>query len=212
MKQKHDSPPNVYNETIVDNISHASTEPVDSYKRIIWVDVESNGTTPFDGKVLLEVAVLVTDTDLNILDPKGYQAVVKYSAEEIATIREDTSDYVLKMHEATGLWDKLLDGKELDVIDAEMLAYMKQFVPDEKKARLAGNSITLDRNFIEKYLPDSFQHFGYRSIDVSTLAGLVEYWGTDEMQYKKKTLHSAFSDITESIEELKHLRKNSMTI
>lgn len=202
----------ITNDAISSNENNGNDETIDSSKRVIWVDVESNGTEPFNGHVLLEVAVLVTDTDLNILDDEGYQAVVQFSGEELLEVMGNANQYVFDMHSKTELWNKLPEGKPLEVIDSEMLAYMKRFVPDAKKARLAGNSITLDRNFLEAFLPASFAHFGYRSIDVSSLAGLVEYWGDDSMQYEKKTLHSAFSDITESIEELKHLRKLTMKI
>lgn len=181
-------------------------------KEIIWGDVETNGTDDHKSDVLLEVAVLITDTDLNILDETGYQAVIYYSEEEVEAIKAKTSPYVIDMHTKTGLWDRLPQGKPLEQVDAELLAYMKSLVPGEKTARLAGNSITLDRNFMRKFLPLSFNHLHYRSIDVSTLAGLAQYWAAPKVQYRKKTLHSAFADITESIEELRFLRKNIMSI
>lgn len=174
--------------------------------RIIWGDVETNGVNAFDGDVLLEAAFLVTDGDLNILDETGYQAVVKWSPEHVSRIKLATSDYVVNMHEKTGLWDRLPMGKYREQIDEEALAYLKQFVPEPKTARFAGNSITLDRNFMQANLPGTFEHIHYRSFDVSTVAGLAQMWGGEEIQYQKKTLHSAFSDITESIEELRYLR------
>lgn len=177
-----------------------------SEARIIWGDVESTGTEAFTGDSLLEVAFLVTDGELNILDENGYQAVVRYSPEEVQELRSKTSEYVLNMHEATDLWSKLPEGKPLEQIDREALAYIKQFVPEQRSARFAGNSITLDRNFMNRNLPDTFSHIHYRSFDVSTVAGLAQMWGGEEIVYQKKTLHSAFSDITESIEELRYLR------
>lgn len=177
--------------------------------RIIWGDVETNGVNAFDGDVLLEVAFLVTDGDLNILDEEGYQAVVKWSPEHVERLKLGTSDYVVKMHEATGLWDRLPFGKSQDQIDDEALSYLRQFVPEAKTARFAGNSITLDRNFMQANLPGTFEHIHYRSFDVSTVAGLAQMWGGEDIQYQKKTLHSAFADITESIEELRYLRSKA---
>lgn len=178
--------------------------------RIIWGDVETNGVDAFDGDVLLEVAVLVTDGELNILDEEGYEAVIFYSPKHVERIKENTVPFVLNMHENTKLWDKLPTGKPLDQVDDELLAYMKQFVPDAKIAPLAGNSITLDRNFMNRNLPNSFAHLSYQSIDVSSIARLAAMWGGSEIQYKKKKLHSAKADITESIEELRYLRRNAM--
>lgn len=177
-----------------------------SKARIIWGDVETNGVNAFEGDVLLEVAFLVTDGDLNILDENGYQAVVQWSPEHVNRIKAATSDYVLEMHEKTGLWDRLPFGKPRHQIDSEAVSYLREFVPEAKTARFAGNSITLDRNFMQANLPETFEHIHYRSFDVSTVAGLAQMWGGDEIQYQKKTLHSAFSDITESIEELRYLR------
>lgn len=181
-------------------------------QKIFWGDVETNGTDDHKNDVLLEVAMLVTDLDLNVLDEEGYQAVILYTEEEVAEIKSRTSQYVLDMHEKTGLWDRLPEGKPLAQVDAELVAYLKSFVPEEKSARLAGNSITLDRNFMRKFLPLTFNHLHYRSIDVSTVAGLAQYWAKPKVQYRKKTLHSAFSDITESIEELRFLRQNIMSV
>lgn len=181
-------------------------------ERIIWGDVETTGVEAFDGDVLLEVAVLVTDADLNILDEEGYQSTIFYSRADVDRLISGTSEFVVNMHTATGLWDRLPEGKPQDQVDEELLAYMKEFVPDAKTAPLGGNSITLDRNFMNRYLPNSFAHLHYQSIDVSTLARLANYWGGPELGYKKKKLHSAFSDIRESIEELRYLRKHALKI
>lgn len=174
-------------------------------RRIIWTDVETNGLSPSKGNVLLEVAAVITDTNLNIID-EGYNAVVKYTATEVKDIKDNTVPFVLDMHEKTGLWEKLLIGTPLAVLDNELLDYLSYHVPEPKSARLAGNSITLDRNFLEAFLPQSFQHFHYRSFDVSTVTGLAEEWLGIE-PFKKKATHAAMDDILESIEELRYLRE-----
>lgn len=178
--------------------------------RIIWGDVETTGVNAFDGDVLLEVAVLITDHELNILDEEGYQAVIHYSPEDVERLIAGTDEFVVNMHNNTGLWNRLPEGKPLHQVDEELLAYMRRFVPEARTAPLAGNSITLDRNFLNNYLPESFKHIHYQSIDVSSIARVAWMWGGEEIQYKKKKTHSAFSDITESIEELRYLRQHAM--
>jgi oligoribonuclease len=174
---------------------------------ICWIDVETNGTD-CEKNVLLEVACLVTDLELNILDETGYESVIWYPETLVDELKSNTDPFVVDMHEKTGLWDRLSQGKMKHKVEVELFEYIHAFIPERQTARLGGNSITLDRNFINKNLPSVGNHLHYRSIDVSTLAGLAQYWVSPKVQYKKKTLHSAFSDIRESIEELKFLREN----
>jgi oligoribonuclease len=174
---------------------------------ICWIDVETNGTD-CEKNVLLEVACLVTDLELNILDETGYESVIWYPESCIDELKSKTDPYVVDMHTKTGLWDRLSQGTMKHRVETELLEYIRNFIPEPKTARLGGNSITLDRNFINKNLPSVGDHLHYRSIDVSTVAGLSQYWTESKIQYRKKTVHSAFSDIRESIEELKFLRKN----
>lgn len=175
-------------------------------EKIIWIDVESTGVEPFKKDELLEVACLITDADLNILDEEGFRAVIKYSDLQISRMKLRTSPYVLEMHTKTGLWDELPHGTAVKDVDESLLAYIKRFVPEARKARIAGNSITLDRNFMEANLPQSYGHLHYRSYDVSTIAGLASAWYEDE-GYQKKLTHAAMDDIRESIEELRYYRK-----
>ena len=178
---------------------------------IAWIDVETTGINGYKPSLfkrrdfLLEVACLVTDMDLNVLDDEGYQAVVHYSPTQVEKLKKHTNDYVIDMHTKTGLWDKLSSGKRLSKIDNELSSYIKQFAPEARQAYLGGNSITLDRNFIIPNLPQVGEHLHYRSVDVTSLAILANSW-YDGTSFAKRTEHSAFSDIRESIEELKFLR------
>lgn len=173
---------------------------------IAWIDVETNGVE-VEKDVLLEIACIITDSELNILDEEGFKACVHYTPEEVSRIVNRTSEYVINMHNQTNLWNRVSsEGVSLPIIESCLLAYIKKYIPEPKTGRLAGNSITLDRNFVNKFLPAVGDHLSYRSYDVSTLAGLAANWYGPEVVYQKKTLHSAFSDITESIEELKFLR------
>lgn len=172
---------------------------------ITWVDVETMGVDA-NANELLEVACLITDTELNILDEVGYQSAVFFSPDEVSALKAKASDFIIDMHSKTDLWNRLsTEGKSLEQIDNELFSYVKSFIP-EVGSRLAGNSITLDRNFLNANLPNVAGHLTYRSFDVSTIAGLAQEWYGPDVVYKKRTLHSADSDIRESIEELRFLR------
>ena len=172
------------------------------FPNITWVDVETGGLDESRDK-LFEVAVLVTDRNLNILDPNGFNMVVHFTEEEVQRLRTEVSPFVNEMHAKTGLWDRLPTGIPLEEVDARLHEYISQF-SEPKTSYVGGNSITLDRNFLRAYLPQSFNHLAYRSIDVSTVGGLAKAWFGQS--YEKKYLHAAFSDIMESIEELRFYR------
>ena len=176
-------------------------------KAICWIDVESTGIRIKDGHRLLEVACLITDLELNILDETGFRAVIKYTADEVVKLKSLAGDYVLEMHTKTGLWDSLEEGTPLELVNLQLEAYIQNLIPEPQTARLGGNSISLDRNFLDEFLPSVYNHLHYRSIDVSSVSGLAQYWYKGP-KFQKKTLHSAFDDITESIEELRFLRKH----
>jgi oligoribonuclease len=175
--------------------------------KIVWIDVETNKLSPFtDNGVLLQIAAFVTDNDLNILDDEGYEAVVKFDAIDAEKAFNEAVPFVQNMHTETGLWDRLVkEGKELTVIDNEITAYIKQFQPDPAAAWFGGNSIKLDRDFTSAFLPNLYAHIHYRSVDVTSLAGLARSWYGFE--YEKKKTHDARDDIMESIEELRAYRE-----
>jgi len=174
-------------------------------KALIWVDVETTGLVAHQ-EHLLEIAILVTDLELNLLDEEGYQAVI-WCPESIAPVLRDRADpFVQGMHDKTGLWDRLRDGKYAHVVQEEALAYIKRFVPEPKTARIAGNSVRLDLNFLEAHLPEVAAHLHYRLADVSSLVGFAHWWG-GVPQFDKQMQHSAMADIRESIAEARYLRE-----
>lgn len=176
----------------------------ENFPNITWIDVETGGLDESKDN-LYEVATLVTDRNLNILDPEGFKMVVHYPREELEALRNASVPFVQDMHEKTGLWDRLSSGTPLAEVDTQLHEYIAQF-SEPGTSWLGGNSITLDRNFLRANLPQSFGHLSYRSVDVSTVAGLAKAWYG--LSYEKKLLHSAFSDITESIAELRFYREN----
>jgi oligoribonuclease len=171
---------------------------------IAWIDVETTGLNP-QGAKLLEVACLVTDTEFNLLDEHGYHAILQYDAREVDSMIAQADRYVVEMHHKTDLWAQLPYGKPHEVVEAELLSYIRQYAPEARQALVGGNSITLDRNFLEVYLPDVYNHLYYRSIDVSTLALLAQWRYGEGVKYKKTYQHAALADIRESIAEAKFL-------
>lgn len=173
------------------------------FPHITWLDVETTGLDA-QNNYLLEVACLVTDTELNILDETGYSATIFYPEAYLPALKENSSQYVQDMHEKTRLWDRLPQGKLMSQVDKELKNYISEFI-EPNQSWLAGNSITLDRNFLAANLTDTFNHLYYRSIDVSTIAGLAEWWYG--AKFPKTYQHSALADIQESVAELQFMRK-----
>jgi len=170
-------------------------------KNLVWIDLEMTGLTIAKHKIM-EIGVLVTDTNLNVLDEKGFVKYIHIDQHDV----DDMSDVVKNMHTENGLIQKCLES-DMDIkqADVETVEYIKQFV-SEKESPLCGNSISIDRNFIEFNMPllNSFLH--WRNIDVSTLKQLYRLWkGTEYV--KPKGEHEALGDIKESIEELKFYKE-----
>lgn len=183
--------------------------PVEGFEGIVWTDVESNGTHPLLlGSKLLQVACVITDTDLNVLDASGFDAVVSYTEDEARELYDAAPPVVQNMHTETGLWDRIVnEGSSVEVIDAQFLDYVKEFFPNPKTAWFGGNSIKLDRDFAEVFLPNFYAHVHYRSVDVSGIAGLARAWY--DVSFVKRKSHDATDDIRESIAELKFLREKA---
>lgn len=173
-------------------------------ERLTWIDVESTGLDPHDGERLLQVAAIVTDGRFEPLH-EGFMAKIHYTEAQVASMKAQANDYVRAMHEATGLWDSLpTEGLPLDVVERDLLAYLKQFITEPKTSRLGGNSITLDRNFLNVNLPGVLNFLHYRNIDMSSVAGFFELTRPEIPFFEKGKSHDALDDIRESIAEAKH--------
>ena len=172
-------------------------------EHLVWIDCEMTGLSP-DNDSLVEIAVVVTNSDLELLDP-GLDLVIK-PREGTA---ENMSDFVREMHTKSGLINEFADGVDLAAAEKAVLEYIKRWVPDARTAPLAGNTIGTDRMFITKYMPELDAHLHYRNIDVSTIKELTKRW-YPRVYYqlpKKDGGHRALADILESIEELRYYRK-----
>lgn len=178
---------------------------------IAWVDVETSGLNPWEGpesrRCLLEVACVVTDGELNVLDDGGFESLVAYSPGLVDRVREGAQPVVREMHDESGLWDRLRveEGLSLFEVDCELLSYVSEFAPEPRSARLGGNSVRLDLNFLEASLPMSYAHLSHRFVDVTTVSTLFGWWG-GVPRYRKEGVHSAMADVRESLEELRYLK------
>jgi oligoribonuclease len=170
---------------------------------LVWIDCEMTGLNP-DTECLVEIAAVVTDFDLNVLD-EGIDLVIKPRAGTV----EAMGDYVRKMHTDSGLIREFASGIELADAEAQVLEYIKKYIPTAKTSPLAGNTIGTDRMFIAKYMPALDAHLHYRNIDVSTIKELSKRWYPRSyfQAPKKDGGHRALADILESIEELKYYRQ-----
>ncbi|GIH51407.1 oligoribonuclease [Microbispora rosea] len=169
---------------------------------LVWIDCEMTGLD-LGRDALIEVACIVTDSELNQLD-EGVDVVIKPPAETL----EQMSEVVREMHTASGLLQALATGVTLAEAEAVVLDYIRSHVPEAKKAPLCGNSIATDRAFIARDMPlvDTFLH--YRMVDVSSIKELARRWYPRVYfaSPEKQGGHRALADITESIRELRYYR------
>ena len=152
---------------------------------------------------LIEVAVLVTDSELNILGD-GVDVVIKPDPAAL----EQMNDFVRQMHTDSKLLDALDSGITMDEAQAAVMAYIRKWVPEPQKAQLGGNSVGTDRNFLARDMPEVIEYLHYRIIDVSTIKELSRRWYPRAyFQAPEKTGgHRALGDIIDSINELRYYR------
>jgi oligoribonuclease len=170
--------------------------------KIVWIDCEMTGLD-LERDALIEVAVLVTDAELNQLGD-GVDVVIACPPEAL----ESMPPVVREMHEASGLLDELASGTTMTDAQAQVLAYIRQHVPETGKAPLGGNSVATDRGFLARDMPELDEWLHYRMVDVSSIKELARRW-YPRVYFnapKKHGGHRALADITESIEELKFYR------
>ncbi len=170
--------------------------------RLVWIDCEMTGLDP-EADALIEAACLVTDAELNLLGD-GVQVVIKPPAKAL----ESMTDFVREMHTASGLLHLVEDGCSLAEAEDLLLSYVKEHVP-EGKAPLAGNTIGMDRIFLERDMPGLISWLHYRVVDVSSIKELVRRW-YPRVYYKapgKTGSHRALGDIEESVRELRYYRE-----
>ncbi|MEY9968676.1 oligoribonuclease [Streptacidiphilus sp. MAP12-16] len=171
--------------------------------RMVWIDCEMTGLS-LETDALVEVAALVTDSELNILG-EGVDIVVRPPDEAVETM----PDIVRAMHTASGLLEELEHGVTLTEAEAQVLAYVRTHVPEAGKAPLCGNSVATDRGFLARDMPALETHLHYRIVDVSSIKELARRWYPRAYYNspKKQGNHRALADIRESIAELRFYRE-----
>ena len=173
---------------------------------LIWIDMEMTGLQP-DSDRVIEIAMLVTDPQLNVL-ATGPVLVVH----QPDSVLDSMDSWNKSTHAKSGLIEKVR-ASTLTEADAERQAvdFLSGYVP-ASASPMCGNSICQDRRFLARWMPRLEAHFHYRNLDVSTLKELVKRWKPELKSFAKEGKHEALADILESIEELKFYRKSVMTI
>jgi oligoribonuclease len=174
---------------------------------LIWIDMEMTGLTP-DSDRIIEIAILVTDPQLNVL-AEG-PVLVAHQPDEVLAAMDSWNKGV---HGKSGLVDKV-KASRLDeaAVEARMLEFLAPHVP-AGASPMCGNSICQDRRFLARWMPRLEAYFHYRNLDVSSLKELVKRWKPEVAKgLKKEGKHEALADILDSIEELKYYRRTVMTI
>ena len=171
--------------------------------RIVWIDCEMTGLD-LQADALVEVAAVVTDSELNVLGD-GVDVVIR---PEPAAL-EQMNDFVRQMHTTSGLLEELDSGTTLEEAQQTVLDYLRAWVPEPGRAPLAGNSVGTDRAFLDRDMPELAGHLHYRIIDVSSIKELSRRWYPRAyfQSPEKNGGHRALADILESIDELRYYRE-----
>ncbi len=172
-------------------------------ENLVWIDCEMTGLD-LAHDALIEVAALVTDDQLNVLG-EGVDVIIKPPVEALAAM----SEFVTRMHTNSGLLAALETGVTMAEAEATVMAYIRQHVPEPDKAPLAGNTISTDRAFLARDMPQLEDHLHYRNIDVSSIKELVRRWYPRVFfaAPEKHGNHRALGDIKDSITELRYYRE-----
>ncbi len=171
--------------------------------RLVWIDCEMTGLD-LARDALIEIACLVTDGELNILDD-GVDVIIKPPPEAV----DQMSDVVREMHTKSGLLTGLGQGITLDEAQDIVLSYIQQHVSEPRRVPLCGNSIATDRSFIARDMPQLDAYLHYRMVDVSSIKELARRWYPRAYfaSPAKRGGHRALADIKESVQELRYYRE-----
>ena len=177
-----------------------------SENNLIWIDLEMTGLDT-DNDLIIEIATIVTDPQLNILDEGPVIAI--FQTDEVLGKMDEWNS---RQHNQSGLVERI-KSSSYDVTKAESLtlAFLEKFVP-KGKSPMCGNSICQDRRFMHRLMPQLEAYFHYRNLDVSTLKEITKRWAPEQEDYAKQGNHLAIDDTRDSINELKFYREHIFKI
>lgn len=170
---------------------------------LIWIDLEMTGLD-CDTDLIIEIASVVTDKNLNIL-AEGPILAIHQSDAALKAMDQWNQTH----HSSSGLIDRVKTSK-VNEFEAERMTieFLQSWVA-ANQSPICGNSICQDRRFLYRYMPKLERYFHYRNLDVSTLKELASRWAPEIKEgFKKKSSHQALDDILESIEEMKYYREH----
>lgn len=176
------------------------------WKPLVWIDCEMTGLNVYEDHII-EICCIITDGHMNIIDKEGYESTVYYPK----SVLDNMNEWCIDQHGKSGLTAKVLKNTDrtLEKVQQELLEYIKRFV-DPNKGIMAGNSIHMDKFFMNREFPQVIDYLHYRLIDVSTVMEIGHRHNPELMKLfpKKDGNHTAKSDILESIAQLKWYKKH----
>ncbi|CAC9576126.1 3'-to-5' oligoribonuclease (orn) [uncultured Gammaproteobacteria bacterium] len=169
---------------------------------LIWIDLEMTGLLP-EKDVIIEIATIVTDKDLNIL-AEGPALVIHQNDEILTGMDEWNTEH----HTASGLVKRVKDSNvSIQQAEQQTIKFLKKYIT-ASTSPMCGNTVCQDRRFLYNYMPKLEKFFHYRHIDVSTLKELAVRWKPEAKMIREgESAHLALADIRDSIDELKHYRR-----
>ena len=170
--------------------------------RLIWIDLEMTGLDTGRDSIL-EIATIVTDSQLNVL-AEGPELAIAHPLSALDAMDE----WNRNQHGKSGLWQRVLESSvDTSAAEAMTLEFLAAWVP-ANASPMCGNSICQDRRFLHRLMPALERHFHYRNLDVSTIKELARRWAPSVLGgVRKQAKHTALSDVRDSIAELAHYRR-----
>lgn len=173
---------------------------------MVWIDCEMTGLDPRKDKIL-EIAVLITNGNLELVDEQGIQFVIKTDK----AVLNSMDEWCKTQHGKSGLTQACMTSPHTrEYVSKAILEYIKKWVPKKRTAVLAGNSVHADRSFLVEEMPEVIDWLHYRIVDVSSIKELCRRWYPDNQVPKDASAgrHRAYDDIMDSIQELSWYRQN----